>query len=298
MSASTQPERLAPSDELVERLVFDQFPSLAGREIGRRYTLHDHMAVRIGDDYGAMMPTVPGADSLYQRAAGLLADLLPRWTFPYSAPIATGIPGHGYPYHWNLVQWISASTAAFVPLHESSASRLGSAIHEIHIEAPEGTQESPIASRSLESLGQEWARLLAAAAAAGAPENRTLLVDRATALWESAVQAPNDVPRTWTHGNLEPRAILSDRGSFAGILNWHCFGAGDPAADIGYATNLVPIDVRGVLLSGYGKITDATAARALGWQLLGAVRLIALGDPFLVRIAWERLIELDVVSEA
>lgn len=298
MSSQTPPERLAPSDELVQRLVFDQFPSLAGRDIGRRYTLHDHLAVRIGDDYGALMPTVPGADHLYKRAAGLLADLLPRWTFPSSAPIATGVPGHGYPYHWNLVPWISASTAAFVPLHESSAARFGSAIHELHVEAPDGAAESPITARSLAALDSEWARLLTAAAEAGAPENRTLRVERATALWESAVAAPNDAPRTWTHGNLEPRAVLSDRGSFAGILNWHCFGAGDPAADLGYSANLVPLEVRDALLSGYGKISPATATRALGWQLLGAMRLIAIGDPFLYRMAWERLIELDVVNEA
>jgi len=103
---------------------------------------------------------------------------------------------------------------------------------------------------------------------------------------------------TWTHGTLEPRAVLSDRGNFAGILIWHRFGAGDPAADIGMASNLVTSDQRAGFLDAYGPISDLTAGRAQGWQLIGALRLIETGDPFLVRIAWERLIEFDLVTEA
>lgn len=298
MSSTTPAERLSPSDDLVQKLVFEQFPNLADREIGRHYTLHDHVAVRIGDDYGALLPTVPGRDYLYARAADLLAGPMTQWTFPCSAPIAAGQPAHGYPYHWSLVHWVSASTAAFVPLHESAAVNLGSAIRQVHVTAPPGAPESPVAATTLATLGDEWVRLLAAAVQSGAPENRVLRVDRASDLWERTLAAPMDVPLTWTHGNLEPRAVLSDRGAFAGLLIWHCFGAGDRAADIGYASNLVPIEVKRALLSGYGSISDATAARALGWQLIGALRLIEIGDPFLRRIAWERLIELDLVSEA
>jgi hypothetical protein len=49
------------------------------------------------------------------------------------------------------------------------------------------------------------------------------------------------------------------------------------------------------MLRAYGRVSRETALRAQGWQLIGALRLIALGDPFLVRMAWERLIEFDVV---
>ena len=48
-----------------------------GRDIGRRYTMHDHVTVRIGDDYGVLMPTIEGQDHLYERVAGLLESLLP-----------------------------------------------------------------------------------------------------------------------------------------------------------------------------------------------------------------------------
>lgn len=288
--------KIVPTDDEVASMVFAQFPALTGREIGRRYTMHDHVTVRIGDDYGVLIPTIPGQDHLYARVTGLLAPLLPEWTFPVSAPIATGQPDGRIPYHWTLVPWLSGSTAAFVPLHDQSAQALGDAIRQIHVTAPHDAPANPVTSAALSSLEGDWRRLLEAATASGAPENRVLDAAKADSLWRAAARTGVDA-LTWTHGNLEPRAVLSDRGAFAGILIWHRFGAGDPAADLGYAANLVSLEQREGLLDAYGRLSPQAATRALGWQLLSALRLIELGDPFLVRIAWERLIELDLVSE-
>lgn len=297
MSPTTAADgRLTPSDDEVEAMVFGHFPALAGREIGRRYTMPDHVTVRIGDDYGVLMPTIPGQDHLYARVAGLLAPLLPQWTFPLSAPLATGDPWGEFPYHFTLVPWLSGSTAAFVPLHEDSASVLGDAVRQIHAPAPADAPPNPVTSASLSAQADEWKRLLAEAVASGAPENRILDADKADAMWRRAAATPVDA-NTWTHGTLEPRSVLSDRGVFAGILIWHRFGSGDPAADLGYAANLVSLSQRDALHQAYGEASPETMARAEGWQLLGAMRLIEAGDPFLIRIAWERLIELDLVSE-
>jgi hypothetical protein len=150
MSPATSADgRLIPSDDEVAAMVFGQLPALAGRDIGRRYTMHDHVAVRIGDDYGVLMPTIPGQDYLYERVAGLLEPLLPTWTFPYSAPISTGEPDGDFPYHWTLVRWVSGSTAAFVPLHDQSAAALGDALRQIHAARPSGSAMNPVTSPTL-----------------------------------------------------------------------------------------------------------------------------------------------------
>ena len=288
--------RIIPSDDEVAAMVFDQFPALAGREIGRRYLMQDHLTVRIGDDYGVLMPIIPGQDHLYARVGDLVGPLLPTWSFPYSAPISTGEPQGTFPYHFTLVKWLSGSTAAFVPLHDGSAQMLGDALRQIHRAAPPSAPSNPITSATLASQEGEWKRLLEATVASGAPENRMLNAAKADDMWQRAAATAID-SHTWTHGTLEPRAILSDRGAFAGILIWHRFGIGDPAADLGYAANLVSLERLEGLLFTYGETSEATATRAQGWQLLGALRLIETGDPFLVRGAWERLIELDLVSE-
>jgi aminoglycoside phosphotransferase (APT) family kinase protein len=294
-------ERLEPlyiSDDTLRALIDEQFPYLAERELGRRYTLEDHFAVRIGDDFGAIFPRYGDRDELYERAADLIVPQSEHWTFNASYPIAQGVPGHDYPYHWNLVRWVSASTAGFVPLHSSSAGPLGNAIAQIHRPAPLGAPTNPHTSISLPRLSSTFDALVRAAAESGAPEQREIDVDAARAVFDLGASAPMDVQPTWTHGRLEPRAVLSDRGNFAGILLWHNFGMGDPAADLGYASNLLPREDNDVLLDSYGAVSRATRERIGAFQVLGAVSHIAIDDPFVMRIAWERLIELDLAREA
>ena len=103
--------RITITDELVTSLVEEQFPDLAALDVGRHYRLADHTVVRLGDEYGLHLPTVPGLDAYYERSARLVAPFLKKWTFPYAAPLRTGTPSAGYPYHFELTGWITASTA-------------------------------------------------------------------------------------------------------------------------------------------------------------------------------------------
>lgn len=285
-------------DPTVRALVDSQFPELVDEEIGRRYTLEDHVAVRIGDHHGALFPRFAQDDALFARAADLIAPHLGRWSFPASAPVGTGRPDHGFPFHWTLVEWISASTAAFVPLQQPAAHALGAAIREIHEPAPAGSPASDTCAGGLAAVVPEWERLLTFAALSGAPENRVLDPEATDALFREGVETPVDVALTWTHGRLEPRAIQSDRGAFRGILIWHHFGEGDPAVDLGTAGLSLPQVLREELRAGYGPVTPATSLRARSYLLLAALRYIELDDPFMARMAWERLIELDLVREA
>lgn len=286
------------SDETVRALVDEQFPELAGRELGRRYTLEDQFAMRIGDDYGAIFPRVPGRDEHYARVVELIAPHADHWTFPSSHPIATGLPGHGFPYHWVVVKWISASTAGFVPLHVESAKPLGAALKEVHTPSPSNAPLNPRTGHGLLELSDIFGSLLAYACDRGAPENRVLDATAARALYREGVEGSENVTFTWSHGRLEPRAVLSDQGTFAGILLWHNFGAGDPAADLGYAANLLSSEMHPHFWEGYGEISAAQAARIKAFQVFAALRHIQIDNPFLMRMAWERLMELGLVHEA
>ncbi len=286
------------TDEAVRALIDEQFPHLVDEEIGRRYTLEDHIAVRIGDHHGALFPRFAVDDGLFARVADLVRPHMERWSFPVSAPVGTGVPGAGYPHHWTLVEWISASTAAFVPLHAQSARALGAAIREIHVPAPADAPSSDTCAGGLAAAVPEWERLVTFAALRGAPENRVLDAQATDALFHAGVAAPVDVMLTWTHGRLEPRAIQSDRGTFCGILIWQHFGVGDRAVDLGTAAVSLPEQMRDELHAGYGALSPATVLRARSYMLLAALRYIELDDPFMARMAWERLIELDLVHEA
>ncbi|WP_144276266.1 phosphotransferase [Demequina sp. NBRC 110053] len=286
------------SDEMARALIDEQFPRFAHEELGRRYTLEDQFAIRIGDDYGAIFPRTSDKDAAYARVTELVAAQAARWSFPASLPIARGVPGHGFPYHWTLVRWISASSSAFVPLHGSSVRALGAAIRQIHEGAPRQAPINPVTGIGLEAMRAEFELMLSFAVAKGAPENRVIDEASVRAAYDAGASAPVDVAPSWTHGRLEPRAIMSDRGDFAGILLWHNFGAGDVAGDLGFASTMVPIDSRDEFWTGYGPITPATATRAAAYELWAALKYIHVDDPFLLRVAWERLIELELAHEA
>ena len=295
MTVDGAPEPLHVADETVRALVDEQFPQFADVELGRRYTLEDHMAMRIGDDYGALFPRVARLDECYARVTELIAEPSRHWTFPSSHPIATGTPGHGYPFHWNLVGWNSGSTAGFVPLRPHAVGDLGRAIREIHQPAPQDAARNPRAGHGLAAMREPFEKLIAAAVAKGAPENRELDPAVVRRLFEAGVAAPLDLGLHWTHGRLEPRAVQSDQGEFAGILIWHNFGAGDPAADLGYAANLVPLDALDEYRAGYGEASEDTITRARAFQVFAALGYIYSAEPFPQRMAWERLIELGAV---
>lgn len=286
------------SDATMRKLIDEQFPWLAGRELGRRYTLEDHLSVRIGDDYGAIFPRFERYDSLYARVANLLRPVASNWTFYASHPVATGIPGHGYPYHWVIVDWNSASTAGFVPLNGSSAHSFGKAIREIHIPCSDEAPVNPLTGVGLEALRPEFEQALQHALALGATQGLSLKANAIRAVFEAGTLEGFRGQRTWTHGRLEPRAVLSDRGEFRGILLWHNFGAGDPAADLGYGANLLSLDVRDRFWSGYGGVDGDTVTRAHAYQVYAALRFLQVDDPFLTRMAWDRIRELGLVDEA
>lgn len=289
---------LLPTDEQLRGLIDHQFAYLADRELGRRYTLKDHFSVRIGDDYGALFPRYGADDHLFARVAELVRPQARAWTFTSSHPIATGKPNQDFPYHWTLVKWVSASTAGFVPLHTTSAAPLGAALREIHTTAPADAPSNPHTGVALPELMEQFHHLLANAAASGAPEQREIDVEATKAAFERGASVPMNLEPMWTHGRLEPRAVLSDRGNFAGILMWHNYGAGDPAADLGYATNLLPREDHDKLYDAYGEIDAATHARIGAFQVFAALRHVAIDDPFVSRMAWERLIEMDLAAEA
>lgn len=286
------------SDDMARALIDTQFPWLADDELGRRYTLKDQFAIRIGDDYGAIFPRYKKDDYLYARVAPLIRAHSASWNFPSSHPIATGMPGAGYPYHWVLVEWRSASTAGFVPLDAASAAPLGAAVREIHTPCRADAPVNPRTGMGLPALRDEFMALVRFAQNVGAPENRVLDADATQAVFEAGASTDGPGTLTWTHGRLEPRAVLSDRGTFFGILLWHNYGAGDPAADLGYGANLLTLKMRDDFWAGYGGVDTATATRASAYQAYAALKYIKTDDPFLLRMAWERFIELGLAREA
>jgi aminoglycoside phosphotransferase (APT) family kinase protein len=116
------------------------------------------------------------------------------------------------------------------------------------------------------------------------------MIDAAAALaqWEAALAAPAwDGPPCWLHGDLHGANLLVRDGALAGVLDFGCLGAGDPACDLSPAWTVFAGAGRAAFRGAAGM--DAAAwARGRGWAL--SVAVIALpyyrdSNPVLAGIA-------------
>lgn len=281
--------RLKVSDELVSRLLTSQHPDLASIELGRHYAREDHTTVRVGDAWGVRLPTVPGLDSYYARSRGLLAGHRHRWTFPSSTPLRDGLPDDEYPYHWEVTGWITASNAALVPLTASAGPVLGEALRQIHVPATDAVPDNPRTMPGLVTYSDGFQRLLDTVQAA-APLGASLHTSAIDAAWKNALHTRVGETATWTHGRLEPQSVLSDRGDMAGLLMWEFFGAGDPAADLGMASALLPAEGIAAMYDAYGTSTTELKNRAVGYQIRELLRHATSTDHNVVHTAWHGLV--------
>lgn len=284
-------QRVAVSDELICALITGQFPQYAELEVGRRYAYDHHIAVRLGDRLCINLPTDETVGPHMLGAARWITAAASGWSFAAGIPLLTGEPSEGYPFPWQIARWIPGSNASVVDLHPDSAQTLGRALHQVHTAPRRGAPVSDESVLRLADRTAEWQEALAAFGKSRGRANVEVSLDALSRAWIKATHAPIDRASTFTHGNLDPRYVISDRGDFAGICTWHTFGIGDPAADLGAALLLFPDAAAADLFSAYGGVSDAVRERANGYRLLRAIHYAVSPNPFLWRVGWARLEE-------
>jgi len=94
---------------LVQRLVAEQFPALAGSSIRELPSTGTVNAIyRIGNDACARLPRVAAWTESLQREARWLPWLAERLPMVLPEPLGTGRPGASYPFGWAIYRWIEA----------------------------------------------------------------------------------------------------------------------------------------------------------------------------------------------
>ena len=284
--------RVAVDDALVAALIRGQYRELSELEVGRRYVFEDHLTVRVGDDYCVNLPTTAGLDASLEASFRWFPQASAEWTFPAGVPIFSGEPTAEYPFRWEIARWLSGSNAGVVPLEAESAPALGDALRQLHAPAPPAAPEGAESGLKLARRRAAWHDATAGLREVVGPRGEQIDPMRLSERWERAVDTVLDTTPRWTHGNLDPRYVVTDRGRFAGICTWWTLGAGDPAADIAAAFLLIPREAEAAFLDAYGGASRALRERVAGYWLLRAVRYATSSNPFLWRLGWARLDEL------
>ncbi|MGW4082296.1 aminoglycoside phosphotransferase family protein [Streptomyces sp. NPDC004822] len=251
-------------EALVERLVAERFPQWAGLPMRRVASAGtDNAMFRLGPDLVVRLPRLPGGGRQVGAEHHWLPRLAPHLPLTIPAPLALGEPDAGYPLPWGVYAWLDGADAFDAPLADLAAAarelgRFVAALRSVDAAGgPPSYRGGPV--RAGDADVRNAIRDLGAAG--------TLDARAATEVWEAVLRVPDrDGAPVWLHGDLLPGNLLTSAGRLTAVIDFGCFGTGDPAADLMPAWTLLDAPAREVFRAAAGA-DDATWERGRGWAL-------------------------------
>ncbi|MEV1050090.1 aminoglycoside phosphotransferase family protein [Streptomyces sp. NPDC049887] len=260
-------------DDLVQRLIAEQFPQWSGLPVERFPSGGTVNAMyRLGDGMVVRLPLVRGGAKDVAMEQEWLPRLAPRLPMAIPEVLGAGEPADGYPWPWSVYRWLAGELPEAGALSEpvllaKDLAEFVAAMRSITLPgAPQAHRGGPVSSLDAETRA-------AIEELRGTPQE-DVDCDAAAAVWEDALRTPGwDGPHVWLHADLMPGNLLVDGGRLASVIDFGCTGVGDPACDLFPAWNLLPADAREVFREALG-VDDVTWIRGRGRTLSQA--LIAL----------------------
>lgn len=255
-------------ERLVERLVAEQFPGLAGMPVRELRTTGTVNAIyRLGEELYARMPLVGAwADGLENELAWL-PKLAPHLSLRVPEPVAVGRPAGDYPFAWAIYRWLGGQPYRDDLVHDErqAAVDLAQFVAELRRIDPAGAPRA----------GRRPLRELDAATRTAIDASRGVLNgDAVLAAWGAALEAPTwEGQPVWIHADLLRPNLLVEGGRLAAVLDFGGAGVGDPAADVIAAWSVFGPVGRAAYRDALG-VDHGTWRRARGYALHQAALII------------------------
>jgi aminoglycoside phosphotransferase (APT) family kinase protein len=283
---------VAVETSLVRALLDEQHPDLAHLLLVDVGSGWDNSLYRLGAELAVRLPRRRLAAPLIEHEQRWLPELAPRLPLPIPVPVRVGRPGHGFPWSWSVVPWLTGLPAAVEPPHDAAAAAvtLATFVCALHRPAPDNAPRNPVRGVPLADRG---AAVHARTTDLDGLVNRTAVLD----LWDTVVRTPTWAgPPLWTHGDLHSGNVLVDRGRISAVIDFGDLTAGDPATDLSIAWTLLPATARPIFRKLVTDLSDwvdgDTWIRARGWALaLGLAFLASSRDDELMSLMGQRTID-------
>lgn len=273
---------------LVVRLLRAQFPQWADLPVAPVSSAGtDNALYRLGMDKVVRLPRIPGATQQVDKEHRWLPRLAPFLPLAIPAPLARGVPGAGYPWHWSVYSWLEGenATTGHIADPRQAATDLAHFIAALQ-QIPVAGEELPGPHNS--SRGVPLAMRDRETRSAIAALRGVVNTEAVTAVWNAAIEAPawSGSP-VWLHGDLHSENLLVRQGRLRAVIDFGCLSVGDPACDVMAAWLFCSAETRDAFRAVL-QVDDATWMRGRGWAL--SFGLIALPyyqntNPVLARIA-------------
>ncbi|AYY13131.1 aminoglycoside phosphotransferase family protein [Actinobacteria bacterium YIM 96077] len=259
---------------LVKRLVGAQFPQWRHLPVTPvEVDGWDNRTYHLGDDMSVRLPTHESYEPAVDKEHRWLSVLAPELPVPIPVPLAKGVPDEGYPFEWSIRPWLDGETASYERIDDLSAFAVSVAefIRALQrIDASSGPQagaHSFYRGASLVHYDDETRRSLDVL-------DGMVDTDRASAVWETALDATWHGDPVWFHGDIAHGNLLVKDGALAAVIDFGTAGVGDPACDLVIAWTLFYGASRQAFRYAVDQ-DEATWARARGWALWKALLTLA-----------------------
>jgi aminoglycoside phosphotransferase (APT) family kinase protein len=265
--------------ELIQDLLIDQHPDLAGLPLTLGARGWDNQLWRLGSHLAVRLPwATQTADALLLKEHAWLPALAPSLPLPVPVPQRLGQPSERFPRPWIITTWVPGEPADRAPATRGAqaADALAAFLTALHQPAPAGAPHGRNRGGPLDGHAEGFTNQLATATGLG----RIPDPDAVRAVWYDAVTAPGWAgPALWLHGDLHPANVLTADGTFCGVIDFGDMCAGDPAHDLAAGWILLPGDAISRFHMAYRPAPDtATLRRARGWAVLRALAGVLIGD--------------------
>jgi aminoglycoside phosphotransferase (APT) family kinase protein len=261
-------------EELVRRLVAEQFPEWAGLRVRAVEPGGvDHRTFRLGDKLSVRLPAGDWYALQVEKEQRWLPRLAPLLPLPIPTPVARGGPAMGYPYEWSVYRWISGEPANSASIRDLPrfASDLAAFLGALQdIDATGGPAPGPhnfFRGGPLSFYAED-------AYAAVAQLGTEIASAGVTEVLDAALDTVWNGPPEWFHGDVSIGNLLLRDGRLAAVIDFGTSGVGDPACDTVIAWTLFDGLSRELFRAGLD-LDPATWARGRGWALWKALITLA-----------------------
>ncbi|MEU9173801.1 aminoglycoside phosphotransferase family protein [Streptomyces sp. NPDC048420] len=253
---------------LVGGLVADQFPRWRELPVSRVDSAGtDNAMYRLGDDMVVRLPRLPGGGCQVDFEHRWLPRLAPGLPLAVPEPLAKGEPGRGYELSWGVYRWLEGDNAYDSPITEltHAAVELGRFVTALRAVDATGGPASYRAG-PLHVCDDDTRLAIRDLGADG-----ILDASRATALVDEALGLPHwDRASVWVHADLLPGNLLTANARLTAVIDFGCFGTGEPTADTLPAWTLFTGESRRLFREA-AEFDDATWERGRAWALIWGV---------------------------
>ncbi len=259
--------------------------SLVAKLIKQQFTQWSHLSIssvtqngidnktfRLGNELLIRLPSAQGYAAQVEKEQRWLPILASRLSTTIPTPVAQGSPSRDYPWNWSVYRWIHGESANLVELNSFDqhciAKQLANFLKELH---QINTQDAPAAGLHNYYRGAHPSVYDKETRLSIHRLSDSTKADRATAIWEKALNSQWDKDPVWVHGDFASGNILLESTSLTAVIDFGCMGIGDPACDLTIAWTFLNKEIRKIFKSCLD-LDEKTWERARGWALWKALQ--------------------------